>query len=197
MRRIYEILIVLILIILLAGCRQGVTTIKTAELTESEKELLSSVGAERYFVFDVDLSHMDFLRLEYRVDYYEKGKLVGQVTDGATSGHSSEKKQERLIWSQIKSGGNQDENWVISFAGSRMTQRVSLSEQIRGMSWSQNEMIGTVNPGEEITLAAIVGTESGDLPGIIFDRKEGIQSLKEYDVAYVLTVSFHEDPAAQ
>jgi len=85
---------------------------------------------------------------------------------------------------------------MIAFNGSRMTQQVAISENIRGMGWSQNESINTVNLGEEVRLAAIVGTESGEIrsPGIIFDKEEGgIQSLENYDVAYVLTVIFTGD----
>lgn len=75
---------------------------------------------------------------------------------------------------------------------------MAISENIQGISWNQNESIDIVNPGEEVLLAAIVGTESNSLrsPSIIFDEEEGgIKSLQHYDVAYVLTVTFHEDPS--
>lgn len=195
----YENFIVILLTVVLllsVGCTKDSPAIKATQLTENEKELLRSVGVERYFVFDVDLSHIVFQRLEYRVDYYEKGKFVKHLIHGATSGLSAKKGIQRLIWSQIKTGSNHDEIWMIGFDGSRMTQKVTLSKRIRGMSWSQNEMISTVNLGEEVMLAAIVGTDSGNIQGsgIIFDKDEGgIKALEYYDVVYLLTVVFHED----
>lgn len=167
--------------------------IKATQLTENEKELLKLTGAERYFIFDVDLSRISSQRLEYRVDYYKKGKFVERLVDGAISGLSSGEEKQRFVWSQIKTGNNQDEVWTISFADSSMSQQVTIPEQIRAMSWSQNEFIPTVHLGEEILLAAIVGSEDGEIrsPGIIFDAKEGgIQSLRHYDMAYILTVVF-------
>lgn len=170
------------------------SAIKVAQLTESEKKLLNSVGVGRYFVFDLDPKEMNIQRLEYRVDYYEKGKLVEHLIDSSTSVDSLEKGKQRLVWSQIETGSNKDEVWTINFTDSRITQKVTFPEQIRGMSWSQNELVSTVNPGEEVMLAAIVGTESGEIrnPEVIFDIEEGgIQSLVQYDIAYVLTLIFH------
>jgi len=185
----------LVVVVLLVSCQKEGASIKVVNLTESEKELISAIGVERYFAFDIDLSYINFEQLEYRVDYFENGKFVKTLSHGAT-GDLLEKKKQRLIWSQIKTGRNQDELWMITFNGSRMTQQVAISENIRGMGWSQNESINTVNPGEEVRLAAIVGTESGEIrsPGVIFDKEEGgIQSLENYDVAYVLTVIFTGD----
>lgn len=144
MKKISGILIVIILITLLlfsVGCQQEIPTIKATQLTENEKELLRLTGAERYFIFDVDLSRISSKRLEYHVDYYKKGEFVEHLIHGAISGLSSDEKKQRFVWSQVKTGNNQDEVWTLAFANARMTQKVTIPEQIRAMSWSQNELI--------------------------------------------------------
>ncbi|MCW3491619.1 hypothetical protein [Dethiobacter alkaliphilus] len=187
-------LIVIILALAYSGCMEAEgPAIKAAQLTDSEKELLSSVGVERYFVFDIDVAQIDFEKLEYRVDHYEKGELVGIISHGAVSGILSEEQKQRLIWSQIETGNEPEETWIISFAGARSTQRVVRDEVYSAMSWGQNEEVNSVNPGEEVMLAAIVATKDGSLlsPGAIFYSEKGdTDLLKDYDLAYVLSVVF-------
>lgn len=188
--------LLIILTVVYSGCRQANgPAIRAAQLSDSETELLRSVGVERYFVFDIDVAQIDFEKLEYRVDHYEKGELVGAVSHGAVGGILSEQQQQRLIWSQIKTGNEHEEAWIIAFAGARGTQKVTLNEEISGMSWGQNEEVNSVSAGEEVMLAAIVATKDSSLrsPSLIFDAEYGgTDSLKEYDIAYVLSVVFHE-----
>lgn len=123
-----------------------------------------------------------------RVDHYEKGKLIETISHGGISGIMTGQPQIKLIWSQVNAN-NSEEIWTISVDGAKYTQQMTLSDKIMGMSWGQVEVIHTVNPGENVMLAAIVGTKNGVLPGVTFDPEEGdIDFLEQYDVAYVLTV---------
>jgi len=197
LKKIYGILTVFVLMAMLlisVGCQNETPFILEAQLTDNEKELLNAV-VDRYFVFDVDLTQVNFQRLDYRVDHYEKGKLVDRLFQGSTSWDSSKKEKKRLIWAQKKAGTNQEEIWMVSFANSRASTQISLPDPILGMSWSPNHMIPIVHPEEEVVLAAIVGSKDGHITGanIIFDTEQNAaQALKPYDVAYLFTVVFHE-----
>lgn len=178
----------------MAGSLSGGPAIQAAALTENEKSLLTAVGVERYFAFDIDLDQIDFDQLEYRVDYYENGTHVEPVTHGQMGGFL-EAGVQRLIWSQINTGINQEQVWSIAFGGGRMTQQVSFSPELNAWSWSQAERIDTVIVDEPVMLAALVGSSTGSMrgPSFIFDAAEGgIGALAQYEAAYVLTVIFHE-----
>lgn len=194
MKGMYRVVILLLIIVLLSACQQEGVNIKTSSLSESEKELIRSVGVDKYFAFDIDIYNAEFKELEYRVDYYEKGEFIKVLSNGIDPRDLLKENKQRLIWSQIKTGKNQDELWTIYFSGSRITQQIAIPENIKGMSWGKNEYSNTINSEEEVILAVIVGTESGSIrgSGVIFNKEDGgIDSLKHYDVAYVLTLNLN------
>ena len=190
-----------IFFVLIVGCKQveqqKEPAIKEPQLTDNEKELLRLVGVERYFVFDINLSQINFERLEFRVDRYHQGKLKDTISYGSIKMKEAGQGQQRLIWSQIKRDNLHEELSRISFMGYSLTNELALSDEFMGLSSAQRKIIETVNIGEDIMLAAIVGINEGPLesPETIFLETDeaGINSLKLYDVAYVLTVVFHED----
>jgi len=126
------------------GCQRSSATIEVANLTESEKELIRAVGVEKYFAFDIDISNIDFKQLEYSVNYYEDGRLTRTLSNRIAPEDFLKKEKQRLIWSHIRTGKNQDQLWMIAFAGSRVTQQVSFSKNIRGISWGKTELIELV-----------------------------------------------------
>lgn len=192
-------LLAVVTIATLYGCQMtgdlsGRPAIQATALTENEKSLLAAAGVERYFVFDIDLDQIVFEQLEYRVDYYENGILMDPATHGQMGGFM-EKGTQRLLWSQINTGNNDEQVWSIAIGGGRMTQKVSLPSELTAWSWSQAERIDTVTMDEPVMLAALVGSSTGSLrgPSILFDESEGgIEALAQYEAAYVLTVTFHE-----
>ena len=152
--------VVMILSLMLVGCQQGKNpAIKAVHFTEKEKELLSSVGVERYFAFDIDLSQVPIERFDVRVDHYESGKLIETSRVGLI-GVMTDQKQRKLIWSQVNAN-NSKEVWMISVDMAKYRRIVTLSDKNMAMSWDQVEVIHTVKSGEDVILAAIVGTTKG------------------------------------
>jgi hypothetical protein len=149
---------------------------------------------ERHFMFEVNLDQIPYDRMEYFIDYYEKGKFIEHLVHGEMGGFLTEGKH-LLNWSQSRMGyTTREEVWNVSFAGSRITKNVELPVVISAMAWSQADQVDMITQGEPVLLAAIVGSESGELrvPGVIFDDTEGgIPALGQYDTAYVFTVIFH------
>jgi hypothetical protein len=185
--------------ILLTACSPAALTtpvIQSADLTENELKLLTAVGVERHFMFDVDIDQIPYDQMEYFVDYYEKGVFVEHLVHGAMGGFITDGKH-RLNWSQSRMGNTtREEVWTVSFAGSRLTKNVELPVGFSAMSWSQAEKVDMIVPGDPVMLAAVVGSESGFIrsPGIIFDEVDGgVQALAEYDAAYIFTVVFHDE----
>ncbi len=194
-------LFLLVAVSLAAGCQWDVANLESqpaiisAQLTEAEQQLITAVGVERTFAFDVNLDTINFDQLEYKVDYYEQGEYVETVTQGAM-GSFLEGGIHRLMWSQTNTGTNQEQLWHMAFAGGRMTQQIEMPEQLTAWSWSQVDQVETIQLDQPVMLAALVGTSTGSMrgPAVIFDETEGgVEALTEYEAAYVLSVIFHEE----
>jgi len=94
MRKIYMALLTLMLYtILLLGCQKNSPSIQTVNLSAEEKQLLTSVGVERCFVFDINPAPKDVIRMDYSVEHYQRGKLVGHYL---ATGQPSEITKHRL-----------------------------------------------------------------------------------------------------
>lgn len=195
----------LVLAALSTGCQGELVisgsqpAIRWAQLTENEQQLVTAVGVERFFAFDINLDQIHFDQLEYKVDYYEYGEHRETVTHGAM-GSFLEGGTQRLIWSQTNTGTNQEQLWHVAFGGGRMTQQIELPEELTAWSWSQVEKVDTVELDQPVMLAALVGTSTGSMrgPTVIFDETEGgLNALKEYEAAYVLSVLFNEEVAGK
>ncbi len=168
--------------------------IRSAQLTEEEQQLITAVGVERTFAFDIDLDTIHFDQLEYKVDYYKQGEYVKTVTQGAM-GSFLEGGTHRFMWSQTNTGTNQEQLWHVAFGGGRMTQQIELPEELTAWTWSQVEKVDTVELDQSVMLAALVGTSTHSMggAGVIFDETEGgVDALEEYEAAYVLSVSFKD-----
>lgn len=84
----------------------------------------------------------------------------------------------------------------MSLGGGNFRTVVDLPEAVTAWSWSRQESVKEVIPGQPVMLAAVVGSKSGSLrgPGILFDKHHDTQeALTHYDVAYILKVTFQED----
>ena len=191
--------VILLSAIFLTACQPVAGTspaVKSIELTENEQLLLTAVGVERHFMFEVNIDQIPFNQMEYFVDYYEKGIFIEHMVHGAMGGFLTEGKH-RLNWSQSRMGNTtREEVWTVSFAGSRITKNVELPAVISAMTWGQAEKVDDIENGEPVMLAAVVGSESGFMrsPGIIFEEVNGgVQALAEFDTAYVFTVVFHDE----
>ena len=198
MKTVKTAMMVILLIVLSTGCQGQITisgsqpAIRSVQLTEKEQQLVTAVGVERVFAFDINLDKIDLNHLEYKVDYYEYGEHRETVTQGAMGGFL-EGGTHRFIWSQTNTGTNQEQLWHVAFAGGRMTQQIELPEQLTAWTWGQADQVESVELGQPVMLAALVGTSSGTMrsPGVIFDETEGgLEALVEYEAAYVLSVSF-------
>lgn len=193
------VVMLIVLTALSAGCQGQMTisgsqpAIRAVQLTEEEQQLVTAVGVERIFAFDINLNKIDFSRLEYKVDYYENGEHRETVTHGAMGGFL-EGGTHRFIWSQTNTGTNQKQLWHVAFAGGRMTQQIELPEQLTAWTWGQVEQVESVELNQPVMVAALVGTSAGTMrsPGVIFDETEGgLEALREYEAAYVLSISFN------
>lgn len=192
------VMFLLVAVSLAAGCQWDVANlgsqpaIISAQLTEAEQQLITAVGVERTFAFDINLDTINFDQLEYKVDYYKQGDYVETVTHGAM-GSFMEGGTHRFMWSQTNTGTNQEQLWHVAFAGGRMTQQIELPEELTAWSWGQADQVDTVQLNEPVMLAALVGTSTGSMrgPAVIFDETEGgLEALVEYEAAYVLSVVF-------
>ena len=190
MKKAYTALLTLIVsAILLIGCQKNSAGIQAVNLPEEEKQLLASVGLERYFVFDIDNIPQDIIRMDYSVEHYDSGKLVGQYL---TTGQPAEIKKHRVTWSTIKIPMGNEEVWTLSFEGGTISQRVTLPENINATAWSQNTTSIEIKKGEEYVLAAIVGSETGAITSVAFiNESKKIRDLESYDVAYLLKVKYY------
>ena len=201
MKRMKTVMMVMLMVMTMfsTGCQGQLTisgsqpVIRSVQLTEKEQQLVTAVGVERIFAFDINLNKIDFSRLEYKVDYYENGEHRETVTHGSMGGFL-EGGTHRFMWSQTNTGTNQEQLWHIAFAGSRMTQQIDFPEQLTAWTWGQEEQVESVEPNQPVMLAALVGTSTGTMrsPGVIFDETEGgLEALREYEAAYVLSISFN------
>ena len=179
------------------GCQPnnetGSMAIQPAVMTDSEKELLYRAGAERHFIFDIDLLETDAEQATISVDYYENGRFVRHEASG--TGYQLEGlEKRRLSLIQMKSPGTQNEIWHLGFGGSRSSANVTMPEDIIGWTWGHHEGVSAIDLEEEIVLAVLAGNRSGQVSSthIIFDGEStNVKALEEYDAAYVLKLHFH------
>jgi len=179
------------------GCQPsneiGSMAVQPAVIADAEKELLYRAGAERYFIFDIDLLEIGAEKANLSVDYYENGRFVRHETSG-TGYNLEELEQERLSLIQMKSPGTQNEIWHLGFGGSRSSANVTMPEDITGWTWGHHEGVSAIDLEEEIVLAVLAGNRSGQVSSthIIFDGEStNMKALEEYDAAYVLKLQFH------
>ncbi|RQD69076.1 MAG: hypothetical protein D5S00_07655 [Tindallia sp. MSAO_Bac2] len=178
------------------GCQPsneiGSMAVQPAVIADAEKELLYRAGAERYFIFDIDLLEIGVEKANLSVDYYENGRFVRHETSG-TGYNLEELEQERLSLIQMKIPGTQNEIWHLGFGGSRSSANVTMPEDIVGWTWGHHAGISEILVEEEMVLAVLAGNRSGQVSSthIVFGEDSvNMEALEEYDVAYVLKLTF-------
>lgn len=189
------IVIFLIGIIVFSGCskmRVGKPDIQSVTLTDQEKVLLSNVGVDQTFSFDVNMKGKSYDAVELRVDYFENGVYQETVMSLSMSGIREEFLSndgiERIVWAESNLMGIGEELWSLSFLGGRAKQTFDFREQRNVSMSAQALQVDTITPNEDVKMAAIVGSAGSSLrsPGIIFSEKNEEEPLRNYEHAYVL-----------
>lgn len=117
-------LILIIFMLFMTSCSKGSNVggvsndgiITNSKLTDREKQLMNGIGADKLFVFDVNIKNENINWVEVWLDYYEKGELKSKITGVGTQVKPSNENLGFLMLSKQSSSVNKkEEKWIVSY----------------------------------------------------------------------------------
>lgn len=117
-------LILIIFMLFMTSCSKGSNIggvsndgiITNSKLTDREKQLMNGIGADKLFIFDVNIKNVNINWVEVWLDYYEKGELKSKITGVGTQVRPSNENLGFLMLSKQSSSANKkEEKWIVSY----------------------------------------------------------------------------------
>lgn len=171
-------------------------TIVKANLTDKEQQLIRGFGADKQFVFDVNLQNKDINWVECWVDYYENGKFKNKILGSGTQIDFKNEPSGMLIFStQSGLSKREEEKWTLAYSSKRGSGTGSMivtkPKIYTSSSFSAREK-GEIVIGEPVNLAFIVeGDNVSSTPIDIFNRSSiSSEELAQYSSAYIFRCKF-------
>ncbi len=198
---------------LLAACsvqQEKAPTLKPAELSDSERQLLQAGGADYSDVYELEMKDGTAEMLEITVEHYEKGEKAEDITSLRShfpKGEEVDSKSHRLVFAAANFG-----EFIQEASGEweqkDMYQRFVLTHLNGGGSTSVNRLIrdddSTVSAGvgsgatmnldmdKPVRLAAIIKNTDSEFSvpaGLLEDEEEAfLQKIADFEHVYVFTV---------
>ncbi|MBI6872113.1 hypothetical protein [Clostridium aciditolerans] len=171
-------------------------TIVKANLTDKEQQLIRGFGADKQFVFDVNLQNKDINWVECWVDYYENGKFKNKILRSGTQINFKSESSGMLIFStQNGFSKREEEKWTLSYStkgGSGTGSMVITKPKIYTSSSFSAREEGEIIIGEPINLAFIVeGDNVSSTPIDIFNKSNiSSEELAQCNSVYIFRCKF-------
>lgn len=171
-------------------------TIVKANLTDKEQQLIRGLGADKQFVFDVNLQNKDINWIECWIDYYENGKFKNKILGSGTQINFENEPSGMLIFStQNGSSKREEEKWILSYSskgGAGTGSMVITKPKIYTSSSFSAREEGEIIIGEPVNLAFIVeGDNVSSMPIDIFSKSSiSSEKLAQYSSAYIFRCKF-------
>ncbi len=195
-------------LLVMAGCRPNeiknqvgkeYDTIKSVKLDEDINNLLGSVGVEKYFVFDFELTDTEERKADLWVDYYEYGEYINKIAGGGFSfGDQENDKSGRLIMAINDMPNDVDQReFVVSMMDNNgfSSGSIAVPKRERDIfsTWKTIDK-ANLSLNRTINLAVIVEDRDGDKIDInedIFnDNEEALNEILKNDYVYILRCIF-------
>ena len=168
-----------------------------ATLTDREKILVSGMGAQSSYIFDITLKDKDVTWIDFWVDHYEKGVLKSVALSGGVEINFKDKKEKKatLIFSiQDNPDNKKEEKWILSYNESfgASFSKIILKDKETNMSASIGNNNIEIVKDKNLNLAAIrQGKNSnGFSAGIFGDAQSALDEIRETDHVYMLRCKF-------
>jgi hypothetical protein len=203
-KKSFKLCVTMIFLLALSSCNKATNkilvnnngTIINSNLTAREQQLMRGTGAEKTFVFDVNLKNIDTNWIECWVDYYEKGEFKNKITGVGTTLKLGEENDGVIMLSlQDIVADEGTRKWIISYnsksaSGSGSTTTKKLKNKISSVSMSNEKNKIEVN--KDINLAVIQegANVTGSSQEVFNDLNTYIKESTKEDNVYVLKCKF-------
>lgn len=172
---------------------QEYNSIKSIELTESEKNLLGAAGVEKHFVFQYNLLDAQPKWADIWVDYYEMGEYINKLTSGGFALDEKQGEGRILLTVNDLPSDVMKREFVISLMGETGFTSGSISVDKRTgditTAWETIDEKKVIFD-ENMILAVMVENKGEGTKGIdarIFDDdQQALRDVLENDYVYIL-----------
>ena len=174
------------------------------QLTDREKELLRGVGIDKFLVFDANIKNKNIKKIDFWVDYYEKGSFRGRCSGVGTDVEASKDKNFKMVFSTNNSASNLlEEKLTFSISsngsGGKGSTNIKISEKMQQTNF-ENIKQSEIVFGKEVILAVIVGTEGASAKYVSIDalnnkdetiKNQANKELLQNDYVYIVKCKFN------
>lgn len=196
----YFTIVIIILFLMLTSCSQedeagenADAVIKEAELTKFERQFVD-ITDYKTIAFDIDIRNKDVKELQTKVDYYENGKHVSQVTKSVTRLSDKERRDVvRTVFLRRPKGKSQ-EQWITSvitksgYTSAKATNDIKGREKLDSSGWGGISSPTNIEIEEEKVIATIVHTaENGLTIYENIETKEDFKRATDYEQVYLIS----------
>ncbi|WP_261134864.1 hypothetical protein [Bacillus sp. Marseille-Q3570] len=199
-------------ILLLSACsvqQEKAPTLKSAELSESEQQLLQAGGSDYSYVYDLEMNDTDAEMIELTVEHYKKGKKVEDAAGFGSyfpTGEEVDSNTNRLVFAAASFSGVVERNGEAEQQETH--QRFVLTHLNGGGSSSTSRLIedegATVLAGmgrggtmhlefdQPVKLAALFKHTHSEfsVPGSLFEdnEEEFLEKIADFEHVYVFSI---------
>lgn len=170
--------------------------IVNSKLTDRELQLMRGTGAERFFIFDVNLTNKDINGVECWVDYFEKGEFKNKLVGVGTNVININDNTGTIMFSVQNNLVNEtEEKLIISYTSksgaSTGSALVIKPKMIVSTDWVVNER-NQIAKDKIINLAVIEKANNAiDTSHEIFkDTNSSIEKISKQNSIYILRCKF-------
>lgn len=197
-RIILSLLLVCVVVTLFASCakRNGPSTIKTANLSREQEQLIKVLSDSVYFAYDLDIRDLDVNWMDYWVEYYEDGSVRNNIVESGSQYNVGKKDYDTILFTRENSPV--DKNKIIWTAA-----HISGDEFGRGSTvetktnnnpastWTSIDSVN-VDAGKPVVLGIIVEGENPRTPSIdeVNKNETALEELSKENSIYVIKCMF-------
>ncbi len=177
-------------------------TVKPAQMSDKNKNLLKAIGGEMVFVFDVDIRNQSIKRINLFLEHYESGVKV-ENTSQFGSGITQEEKNKRIAFTVSDLSVEQEnQNMKRVYFTYSDENGFSRAEQVineeaftpSSSSWGQQDHKLQVQKDQPVNLAFLIETagETLEIPSdlLSLEEEELKEAIADYDHFYLFRAEF-------
>ncbi|WP_221568497.1 hypothetical protein [Alkalihalobacillus sp. TS-13] len=199
-------------ILLLTACsvqQEKAPTLKPAELSESEQQLIQAGGSDYSYVYNLEMNDADAEMIELTVEHYEKGKKVEDTAGFGSylpTGEDIDSKTNRLVFTAASFGAGVEKNgeaeqqdthqrFVLTHlngGGSSSTSRLIEDEEANVLAGMGRGGMIHLEFDQPVKLAALFKHTHSDfsVPGSLLEdnEEEFLEKIADFEHVYVFTI---------
>lgn len=207
LKKILSFSVIAIFILFISSCSKGTKgievnndgTVVNSKLTDREQQLMRGTGADKSFIFDVNLKNKDINWIDCWIDHYEKGELKNKITDMGTEVKPSSDNIGIIMFSIQNNLTNKpdkiEEKWILSYnsKNSGGTGSITLTKSKMNLSSvSASSEKNQIVIDKPINLAVI--EEGNNVTGISEDifsnTNSSVKGISKENSVYILRCKF-------